>query len=547
MSDATVRTDDTFDTDGADVAPDDRDWLSARRPRDRRSIVLALVVGVLVSVFTVIFRTEIIASDPWRYVQSARDFPDDSWVLLGYTRYGMILPLLPLTAAFGNSAVVYYFWPVVSSGALAAGLFLLGSRFWSPLVGLLAVVLGLVSPVTFINLSRGYPDVVSTSIFVIAVVLAFAVRDRAARSDHAPWWLWLTIGLLLGWAFEIRETTILVWPIIAIVLWKRWGAGWRGPATLLAGVAAWAVADIAIGAIAYGDPLLRVHAFTRQDLAAATNPADLAVRDQFVGQSRIFYLTIVPKMMLTIVAGGVWTLLLAALGVLGLAFKGGARFAAIWLIVSYGTFIGITGLFFPDHPSGRIDILRYWIAFLPMIGLAAAGTVAELAVRLRDAIPPRSTRVAGFVRQHAVVVLAVLVSLGPIIALTAHAAQNLQLKINGADQLSQMRTYLAGNPELTAKNPRMFTDFASTRVAEVYKRPDFGGDELWRARMVDISVKKPKPRKGDLVVVNSLDNTSCGFCHDWITQWYETRGPIPEDWEEVWASSPRNLVLYRVT
>ena len=93
----------------------------------------------------------------------------------------------------------------------------------------------------------------------------------------------------------------------------------------------------------------------------------------------------------------------------------------------------------------------------------------------------------------------------------------------------------------------MFTDFASTSVAEIYKRPGFGGDELWRARMVDIAVKKPKPRKGDLVVVKSLDNTSGGFCHEWITELYETRGPIPEDWEEVWAGSPRNLVLYRVT
>ena len=523
------------------------DWLASEHRWSPRAVGMGLGVGILACVLAVVFRTEIIASDPWRYVQSARDFPDDSWVLLGYTRYGMILPLLPLTALFGNAAIVYYFWPIASTGALACGLYLIAYRFWGPVIGVLAVILAFVSSIMFINTSRGYPDLLSTATFVLAIVLAFVVRDQLGRRGYATWWLWLMIGLLLGWAFETRETTILVWPIVALVLWKRGKVSLPGPLLLLAGLAVWAITDIAIGAIAYGDPLVRVHAFTRQDLAAATAPTDIAVLEQFVGRSRLFYLTIVPKMLLTVVSGGVWTLLLAALGVLGLAFKGGARFAAIWLIVSYVTFIGITGLFVPDHPSGRIDILRYWIAFLPVIGLAAAGTVAELAVRLRDAIPPRSTRVVGFVRRHTVVVLAVLVTLGPVIALATHAAQNLQLRINGADQLSQLRTYLASHQELTAKNPRMFTDFASTRVAEIYKRPDFGGDELWRARMVDIAVKKPKPRKGDLVVVNSLDNTSCGFCHEWITEWYETRGPIPEDWEEVWASSPRNLVLYRVT
>lgn len=526
----------------------DTDWLAPRRPWTRRSTAEATGVGLVVCLLVVVLRTEIMPSDPWSYVRSARLFPDDSWVVLGYTRYGMILPLLPLTAVFGDSAIVYYFWPVVGSGALAMGLYLVAYRYWGRTFGLLSVLLGLGSPIVLITMSRGYPDILSTAIVTIAVVVTLAVRDRLIVGHRAPWWLWLTIGLLLGWGFETRETTILLWPLLAVVLWRR-SHGWRGlgrgPAYAAAGIAAWAVTDMAIGALAYGDPLLRVHAFLRQDLSEAASPGDQEAREQLVGRSRLYYLAAVPTILAREPDGG-WALLLGAFGMLGLAFRGGARFVTTWLLLSHLTFVGVTGFFVPDHPAGRIDVTRYWIAFLPLVGLAAAGALAEVVALACRRLPQRAADLRWRSARGVVTAVAVMVlAAAPFASVVSHAAGEPQLAVNGANQLAQLRSRLAVG-DLTVADQRILTDFATSRLLPIYKRGDFGGPDLWKAQVLNIASPHVEPRTGDLVAINSLESASCGVCRRLIADWYARSGPIPAGWVEVWASSNRNLVLYRV-
>ena len=62
---------------------------------------------------------------------------------LGFHQVRNDLPLLPLVAVFGDAAVTYYFWPIVCSGLLASGLYLIAYRYWGSIFGILAVVLGL--------------------------------------------------------------------------------------------------------------------------------------------------------------------------------------------------------------------------------------------------------------------------------------------------------------------------------------------------------------------------------------------------------------------
>ena len=54
-------------------------------------------------------------------------------------------------------------------------------------------------------------------------------------------------GLSSRMGLRDRETTILVWPVIVIVLWVR-SIPVRGSLVLAAGVMAWALTDIMIGA-----------------------------------------------------------------------------------------------------------------------------------------------------------------------------------------------------------------------------------------------------------------------------------------------------------
>lgn len=517
-----------------------RDWLAARHPWTKGSVLEGVVVGVLAAGLSVVLRTEIVASDPWGYVNAAINFPDDRWVPLGYTRYGMILPRVPIAGIFGNSEITHYFWPILSSATLCACMYLISNRFWGRIAATLAFVLTLSSSVTFINLSRGYPDIQSIAIISMAVVVALNIRDQLLASRTNSFIRFFICGSLLGWAFETRETTLLVWPVIALILYVK-PIRLRLIAGFAVGLLTWVVADVAIGTFAYGDPLIRLHVLTGQDLASTTVEADLAARAELVGRPRLFYFLFVPKMLFGNTAGAV-TVCIMALASVGIAFKGGSRLVSFWFLLSYVTFVGITGGLSPDHPSGRIDIQRYWVCFLPVAALAAAGCTAEIASKLTTLQESKYHGTTRLTERGFMLALALIVGIGPFATTLRFASSSPQLIANGADQLAQMRTYMeVSQPE----GGRVVTDFASTRIMAIYQRGPFGGRELWSARIVNIEAKGA-PRSGDLVAVNSLHNQSCFFCYNWINEWVSESGPIPRDWHVIWVSNPENLVLYEV-
>lgn len=526
-------------------------WLDPRYEWTATSSFAACVVGLVVVAVAWAFRSSVVPTDPWHYIQSALAFPDATWVPLGYTRYGMILPLIPLGAIFGNSEVVYYVWPLIGAGLLAGSLYLLAFRFFGRIAGLLAVLLGLVSPITFVNLSRGYPDVLSTGVFGLTMVLALVARDRVLaagldRGSQVPITLLVFIGFLVGWGFETRETTILAWPIIGIVLMFRVPSlKLRLPrlATFVAiGILIWVIGDLVIGQLGYHDALIRVHAFTHQDLAATTNAGDLAAKNELVGRDRLFYLSAVPHLLLSSGHGGRWSLIIGAAALLGLLCSR-TRFASVVFLDTFLGFIGITGMFFPHHPSGRIDIERYWISFLPWAGLAAAGIVAQLAglvaPKLRW-ITPEGVRI----HRRAVMFALMLVTLiGPSISLSVDVASQESMPINGGDQLARLSDWLATSGPASS---RIYTDWYTMRLLPIYQRPSFGGPERWHAELRSLTGRHAVPAPGDLVAINSLTNLSCSFCHRVISQWNDSKGPVPRNWSKIWATTNGNLVLYRV-
>src|SRR6476620_6335013 len=111
-----------------------RHWLSGR-PFRGLHLLEAAVIGLAVIALAYVYRSIIVPTDPWHYVRSAMYFPSDGWVALGYTRYGIVLANIPTVWLFGNAQATYYFWPILSSGLMAAGVYLLGRRFWGPVAG----------------------------------------------------------------------------------------------------------------------------------------------------------------------------------------------------------------------------------------------------------------------------------------------------------------------------------------------------------------------------------------------------------------------------
>lgn len=528
------------------VATTPRDWLAGER-WSRRDVLTAAALGVVVTVLTFLTRTEIVPTDPWHYIHAALTFPSDNWVPLGYTRYGMILPIGPLVLAFGNAEVTYYFWPLLSAGLLASSVYLLGRRWFGVLGGLLAVVLLLSNPVVLVNLSRGYPDVISMALFCLAMVFALVARDRLVAGARFPWLLLLVVGFLLGWGFEARETSLLGWPIIALVLWRR-GTVVRTALTVLAPLAVWAAADIGIGAIAYHDPLLKLHTFTHQDLSTGTNPADEAAKVAFVNKPRLSYLTVIPKAAVG-VAGGFWMNLLGVVALLGLVVRHKpTRLMALWFLSLYLLFVGIGGMFSPAHPGARLDVQRYWVQFFPAGALAVTGVVFFVAGLVARLVTSRRTsgESASPGRVPVVVagVLALAVAVGPVVAAADVVRTSPVFATNGGAPLVALRDYMASRH---ASPKVVWSDWETVRLLPIYQRGAFGGERLWGGKVKSLTGKGANPQPGDYVVLHSAHDGTCSFCRTALAPWAAQHKTVPASWVREFATPTGNLVVYRVS
>ena len=116
---------------------------------------------------------------------------------------------------------------MLSTGVLAAVLYLLGTRYVSRSTGVLAAAFALGTPLVFVNLTRGYTDLTATTLVGLALLLATLAADAADEAREAGrGWGWrvpallAACGFVTGWSFEVRETAIFAWPVIGWVLWR---------------------------------------------------------------------------------------------------------------------------------------------------------------------------------------------------------------------------------------------------------------------------------------------------------------------------------------
>ena len=75
-------------------------------PTRRRDVVVAIGWACVVMVVAVVWRTPVVPTDPWYYVQSTLEFPSSDWVPLGFTRYGIILATIPPALLFGKNLML---------------------------------------------------------------------------------------------------------------------------------------------------------------------------------------------------------------------------------------------------------------------------------------------------------------------------------------------------------------------------------------------------------------------------------------------------------
>ena len=117
---------------------------------------------------------------------------------------------LALAAALALHIPAWLVNPVL--GALTLGLvWLLGARLYTPRVGVLAAVLVAVSPFFAFNAASYFSHTFCGALLLGAACLA-------ARQDRTPWWVPVSIGLLVGWAVLARYLPGVV-GAVPIVVW----------------------------------------------------------------------------------------------------------------------------------------------------------------------------------------------------------------------------------------------------------------------------------------------------------------------------------------
>ncbi len=61
------------------------------------ALVAALAMGIALA-----YRSALVPTDPWHYVQGALAFPDGTWRPSGLSRWGFLLPIIPFARLWGT-------------------------------------------------------------------------------------------------------------------------------------------------------------------------------------------------------------------------------------------------------------------------------------------------------------------------------------------------------------------------------------------------------------------------------------------------------------
>jgi len=213
---------------------------------------IVLLFSLLVAFNPVGFRGG--GGDDWQYLQAARCWaehgpcvPRDHW----WGRWPLIATMGGLLALLGESRTTLALVPLGATLGCGAIVVHLGNRLFGAPAGWLAALLFLTTPIV---LFEALDPTVGT-LELLALLCAAALLLRASERQQVR--DWLLAGLLLGVAFQVRETSLAAWPAAGLFLLAT--AKCRLPASLA--LAAGAMAPLAVEFIVYGlatgEPLFR--------------------------------------------------------------------------------------------------------------------------------------------------------------------------------------------------------------------------------------------------------------------------------------------------
>jgi hypothetical protein len=215
-----------------------------------------------------------------------------------------------------------------------------------------------------------------------------------------------------------------------------------------------------------------------------------------------------------------WVLLMVAvLGIIGgIWLRGRVGLYVVWALLPAGLLMLQAGVLDPAHPSVRVDVPRYWLAFMPGLTIAAVALCAHGASRLRL---PGWTGAAA---------LAALV----LVPGVRFATTEPTFHPNSGDL-----------PYETVRNlpegPQVFTDGRTVRILPVY------AESLGRDVDLRDFTRGAKPEPGQYVLIFSDTDETCEFCKLDYDLWKAEGNELPLDSYVLrWSSADGKARLYQV-
>lgn len=512
--------------------------LPPRRRRPSLDAGLATIFGLAAVVIGLIWRSVPLPGDPWSYVRAAHDFPGEHWNAVGYARYGLILPLAAIERLFSVSQATEYIVPLVAAAVCAAFVYLavrLRVGRWAA-IGAASLTVG--NSLVGLTLTRVYPDLPSTAAMVVAVYLALLAADEgrvAPDMTRRLLILLIGVGFFVGLSYEIRETVVFEWPILAYLLLRY--VGWRRSALpVVVPAVGWLVAELLINHFAHGDAFVRLRALTGADIAGNGVAQDQA----YLGHGRLHYLVLIPRTMLhhydlaPLLAIGA----IALIG--GIVYRGTTGLFTVWAALAAGGLIVFGGVLHPAHPSIRQDIERYWIAFeIPMF-MAACAAAAHTARLVGGRLKP--VRTPGPQRTVAAALVTVVLLAWPLAAFGRWLDTTETLAPNGGNAMEMLRGYLThALPKAPAPKATIWASSYTKRLLQFYDRGPFGGPR-WTATVHVLNTANP-PAPGDWIVM--IDHGTCTFCVRGMSAWTFGKSARTSQWTIAWKAPRDNVVVYR--
>lgn len=447
------------------------------RTEDRRQhagwwrdvLTLTVILVVFVVVFVVLRETPRI-HDPIEYFAAANRLGE-----IGthhrQLRIGLLFPVALAQWVFGYSQAAYYAFPLVVGVTLIVSTFVTTRLLFGLPHAAVASVLVWANGFVLGSLHQMWPDLPATAVFACAVAV-LVVMSRLAAGEHASGaavaGLALAVGLLLGWAYLIREFTVVLFPIVPVAVWLL-----RIPLRQLVPIGGGALAvlgfELVYNDLQHGDAIVRI----REVLRARNEAPPAFVSDLNASRARsrgspLERVAVLPRMIKESPAGTAFVALVA----LGAAAFTERRRSRLVLIVWFGAYwLTITLMSLSVDSYGRslnTSFSRYWLPAIPPLVMLGAGGAVELVRRLVSLA--RASRAVA-------VTVAVAVAVSPAVLVLL---PSLQATTDVDHEYEDLRAWLAGDDP--ASYDRLWTTQRSDWKLRMFTSTVLG-EQVWDGRI----------------------------------------------------------------